>query len=232
MNISCFSRLAPFGEARTFHRMDIHHLRQEYTRQGLDLPELDADPFFQFEKWFRQAGEAGIVEPNAMSLATATKSGLPNVRTVLLKHFDHAGFVFFTNYESRKGRQLAQNPNASLLFAWLGLERQVIVSGGVEKISREDSRTYFSSRPYGSRIGAWTSSQSAEVPSREFLEKTYERMKALYPEPGEVPLPENWGGYRVIPETIEFWQGRPSRLHDRLEYVKAGDSWRIRRLAP
>lgn len=230
--MSLISRLASGDASHQFRVMDLHNLRQEYTRQGLDLPDLDADPVAQFEKWFRQAGEAGLIEPNAMSLATASAQGAPFVRTVLLKNFSAAGFVFFTNYESRKGAQLAVNPKASLLFPWLGLERQVIVSGTVEKISREESRNYFSSRPYGSRIGAWTSRQSSEVPSREFLEKIYAETKALYPETGEVPLPENWGGYRVVPETIEFWQGRPSRLHDRLEYFKSETGWSVRRLAP
>lgn len=226
------SRLASEIHAHQFGPMNLHHLRQEYSRQGLDFSDLESDPFEQFRKWFKEADDAGLIEPNAMSLATASTDGSPFVRTVLLKNFSPAGFVFFTNYESRKGAQLACNPRASLLFPWLGLERQVIVSGTVEKISREESLNYFSSRPYGSRIGAWTSRQSSEVPSREFLEKKYAETKVLYPESGEVPLPETWGGYRVVPDTIEFWQGRPSRLHDRLEYFKSETGWSVRRLAP
>ena len=213
--------------------MELHHLRQEYARQGLDLPELSPDPFVQFAQWFRQAQEAGISEPNAMSLATASASGAPAVRTVLLKAFDASGFVFFTNYESRKARELAENPRASLLFPWIGLERQVIVTGRVEKISREATRDYFRTRPYGNRLGALASPQSRVVPSRAFLEENYEALKRRFPEGSEVPVPESWGGYRVVPETVEFWQGRPSRMHDRLVYVKSGETaWRIERLAP
>lgn len=211
--------------------MDIHHLRQEYTRHGLDIPDVDPDPFTQFEKWFRQASEAGLLEPNAMSLATASADGLPMVRTVLLKSFDHAGFVFYTNYGSRKAKHLAENPRAALLFPWLGLERQVQIAGRVEKVSAAETLRYFLSRPYGSQLGAWVSRQSSVVNSRSLLLAEFEKMKLKFAE-GKVPVPEGWGGYRVVPETIEFWQGRPSRLHDRIEYVKSGDSWNIRRLAP
>ncbi len=211
--------------------MDLHDLRQEYTRQGLDLPELDPDPVVQFEKWFKQAGDAGLIEPNAMSLATASADGMPLVRTVLLKAFDRDGFVFYTNYGSRKAKHLAENPHAALLFAWLGLERQVQINGRVEKVSAAETLKYFLSRPYGSQLGAWVSRQSSVVDSRSLLLGKLEEMKRKFAE-GKVPLPEGWGGYRVVPESIEFWQGRPSRLHDRLLYSKNGDAWRIDRLAP
>lgn len=214
--------------------MDIHGFRQEYTRNGLDLPDLNPDPVIQFEHWFKQACDAGILEPNAMTLATATSTGLPMARTVLLKAFDRQGFVFYTNYESRKGVQLAENPHAALLFPWLGLERQVQVTGRVEKVSAAETMRYFLSRPYGSQLGAWVSQQSSVVSSRSLLLAKLDEMKRKFAE-GKVPVPGGWGGYRVIPETLEFWQGRPSRLHDRFLYSRdagATSGWRIERLAP
>lgn len=211
--------------------MDIGDMRREFESTGLDREALDQDPFRQFETWFNQAVEAGIDDPNALTLATADASGAPGARTVLLKYFDARGFVFYTNYGSRKARALAENPRAAMLFPWIPLNRQVTVEGHVEKVSRTESLRYFTSRPEGSQLGAWVSQQSAIIESRQALETKLQRMKERFRQ-GGIPLPEFWGGYRVIPERIEFWQGRPSRLHDRFEYRLSENHWQINRLQP
>ena len=207
-------------------------LRKDYSLAGLLEKDLARDPFRQFDQWFREAEGAKISEPNAMILATADADGRPSARTVLLKGIDGRGFVFFTNYESRKGRALAGNALATLVFPWIALERQVIVEGAVAKVPREESAAYFHSRPRASQLGAWVAQQSSILTGREPLE---DAMKALEKKHAgeEVPLPPFWGGYRVAPETVEFWQGRRSRLHDRLRYRRedSGD-WIVERLAP
>ncbi|MCH8497818.1 MAG: pyridoxamine 5'-phosphate oxidase [Marinobacter sp.] len=211
--------------------MNISDMRREFESDGLDREDLDDNPIQQFAHWFQAARDADILEPNAMSLATATADGQPSLRTVLLKYFDETGFVFFTNYGSNKARELDSNPQAALLFPWIGLNRQIIVQGRVEKVSKTESLRYFSSRPRGSQIGAWVSEQSKVITSRGLLEQKVEEMKRKFRE-GSIPLPSFWGGYRVVPRRIEFWQGRPSRLHDRFEYVRQGDRWAINRLQP
>jgi pyridoxamine 5'-phosphate oxidase len=205
-------------------------LRKNYSLGSLDITDADPNPFRQFDVWFRQAVDAQLPEPNTMTLATVDASGRPSARIVLIKGVDERGFVFFTNYESRKGRELAQNPHASLLFYWIELERQVRVEGSVVKTSAEESDTYFASRPVGSRIGAWASEQSKVIESRAALEMREREFSAQYGE--NPPRPPHWGGYRLIPDAIEFWQGRPSRLHDRLRYTRSGSEWTIDRLSP
>jgi pyridoxamine 5'-phosphate oxidase len=208
----------------------IADLRKDYTQAGLE--QGDPSPFKQFELWFNQALAADLLEPNAMTLATVTSDGKPDARIVLLKGFDTNGFVFYTNYLSQKGQELALNPHAALVFLWGDLERQVRVVGRVEKATDLEADTYFQSRPLGSRLGAWASTQSEVIDSRGVLEA---RMTALEKEYAgrEIPRPDHWGGFRVVPNEIEFWQGRPSRLHDRLRYrLQDGRDWVVDRLAP
>ncbi len=212
--------------------MDLTTLRENYTRNGLTRDDLEADPLKQFEKWFQEATSAELPEPNAMSLATASATGEPSIRTVLLKYFDEQGFVFFTNYESRKAQQIEENPHVALLFLWLPLERQIKIQGTATKIPTAESFGYFTSRPRGSQLGAWCSAQSSVISSRKLLEMKFEELKYKF-QHGEIPLPSFWGGYRVKPKRFEFWQGRPNRLHDRFSYtLKEETTWEIDRLAP
>jgi pyridoxamine 5'-phosphate oxidase len=234
--------------------MNLSDFREDYRRGALDRAALSANPISQFESWFRDAtGEQsqtrwrkiGIAlyklwsavcnhrpaDINAMTLATVDGDGKPSTRTVLLKSVDGRGFIFFTNYDSRKGRELAENPNAALTFFWPDLERQVCVAGSVTKLPVPESETYFRSRPRGSQIGAWASNQSEPIPDRAFLEEKWRELEKRFP--SDIPLPPNWGGFILKPERIEFWQGRPSRLHDRFHYTRLPDgSWKIERLAP
>lgn len=212
--------------------MALRDLRQEYDQGTLDESRADADPLRQFHRWFADAQGAGIMEPNAMTLASADARGVPSARIVLLKTLDERGFVFFTNYDSRKGRELAQRAQAALVFYWDKLERQVRISGPVEQATRAESEEYFRTRPRKSQLGAWVSQQSQVVTDRTVLENEMARLEAQY-EGRDIPCPPHWGGYRVVPQEIEFWQGRRSRLHDRLLYRrKAAGTWTITRLAP
>ena len=211
--------------------MDLTFIRQGYKNKGLDKEDLNADPFIQFESWFEKAKEKEPI-PTAMSLSTVSNSGEPALRTVLLKLFDKNGFVFFTNYKSRKADHIAGNHNVAALFNWIALERQVSINGIAEKIKSKESIKYFMSRPRGSQLGAWVSDQSSVLSSRKILEMKLEEMKRKFSD-REIPLPDFWGGYRIKPKTFEFWQGRPNRLHDRFKYLKQGnDSWIIDRIAP
>ena len=212
--------------------LDIAALRQDYVAHGLRRADLDPDPIKQFAVWFGEAAAAQIRDVNAMTLATATPDGAPSARIVLLKAISDRGFVFFTNYLSDKGRQLDANPRAALCLFCVQLERQIRIEGAVEKTSREESEEYFRSRPLGSRLGAWTSRQSAVIADRAALETQLAEVATQY-EGADVPLPPHWGGYRVKPHSIEFWQGRTNRLHDRFRYTRAGEAvWRIDRLSP
>lgn len=207
-------------------------LRREYGQRGLLEEDAAQDPLSQFHVWFDDAVSSGVSEPNAMTLATASRDGVPSARIVLLKGADEAGFVFFTNYESAKGRELAENPSAALVFFWADLERQVRVVGHVSRVSASESDTYFASRPLGARLGAWASKQSAALTSRAELEDAIARTEARFAS-GDVPRPPHWGGFRLAPHRVEFWQGRPSRLHDRLVYTREpSGSWTRARLSP
>ncbi len=212
--------------------MTLTEFRKEYTLAGLRRRDLVDDPIAQFEKWFQQAVKAEVPEPTAMSLATVDKLGQPSLRTVLLKSVDERGFIFCTSYESRKAQDLAENPNAALLFFWKELERQVSVAGTVSKISAEESENYFAARPSGSQVGAWASQQSSVVENREVLEERFTGLEAKY-SGQKIPKPPNWGGYVVSTRTIQFWQGGVNRLHDRFCYTKQPDGlWIIERLSP
>lgn len=212
--------------------MSIADLRKEYMLHGLREDEVDPDPILQFQVWFTQALAAGMAEPNAMTLATATPDGRPSARMVLIKGADARGFVFYTNYHSRKGHELEHNPYAALVFYWAELERQIRIEGRIEHVSAAESDAYYHSRPIGSQIGAWASAQSKVIPNREVLERRASELTSQYGA-GPVPRPPHWGGYRVVPDSIEFWQGRASRLHDRLRYTRGADgNWLIERLSP
>ena len=210
---------------------DLIALREEYFTHGLRRIDLDPDPIKQFGIWFTAAVEVGISEMNAIALATVAENGQPTTRMVLLKGYDHAGFVFYTNYQSEKARHLEKNPRAGLVIHWKELERQIRIDGMAEKVSREESARYFHSRPIGSQLGAWVSHQSEVIDARRILEARLSELEERFAGQ-EIPCPPHWGGYRVKAERIEFWQGRPNRLHDRFRYTRDGESWRIERLAP
>lgn len=212
---------------------NIENLRQDYKLASLDSTDVAANPLLQFKKWFQEVLDAQLLEPNAMTLATATTDGKPTTRVVLLKGFDENGFIFYTNYNSRKGIALEGNPYVALNFSWLELERQVRIEGKANKISAEASTAYFQSRPKGSQIGAWASPQSTVIPDRVILEEKVQLLLRTYADTAILPRPEHWGGYIILPTLIEFWQGRTSRLHDRIQYtLQADESWKIERLAP
>ncbi|MFD8426458.1 pyridoxamine 5'-phosphate oxidase [Streptomyces coelicoflavus] len=213
---------------------DLASMRKQYRAEGLSETELAATPVEQFARWFKQAAtDGGLFEPNAMVVSTADAEGRPSSRTVLLKHFDEQGFVFYTNYDSRKARELDANPYVSLLFPWHPMARQVVVTGVARRTGRDETAAYFRTRPHGSQLGAWASVQSSVVADRRALDGAYAELAARYPEGEQVPVPPHWGGFRVVPQAVEFWQGRENRLHDRLRYVaEGGGGWRVERLSP
>src|SRR5215204_4539858 len=210
---------------------DLAALRKDYALSSLSEADVDPDPIRQFDRWFVDALTAQVLEPNAMTLATATRDGVPSARIVLLKGVDARGFVFFTDYRSRKGAELTENPLAALTFLWKEIERQVRIAGAVSRVSAAESESYYRSRPLGSRLGAWASHQSAVIPSRADLEQRRHEVTERFAA-GDVPLPAHWGGFRVVPDEIEFWQGRTNRLHDRLRYRRDESGWALERLSP
>ncbi len=209
---------------------ELKSIRRQYTKDALTEGSISKNPFAQFKKWFSKTLKSGFFHPNAMTLATASKNGKPSARIVLLKGFDENGFIFYTNYTSRKAKELDANPYASLLFYWDKLERQVRIEGKIRKVTKKESEQYFSSRPFNSRIGAWASDQSSVIKNRSVLVNNFSKYLAKFK--NEVPLPSHWGGYRLIPSSFEFWQGRANRLHDRIRYTRQKNGWRIERLAP
>lgn len=209
---------------------EIQNLRRQYSKSTLSVSSVSKDPFKQFEKWFRDVLNSGFLEPNAMTLATASRTGKPSARVVLLKGIHDSGFVFYTNYKSKKGKDIEENPYGCLLFYWDKLERQIRIEGKIEKVSQKESEEYFNTRPYKSRVGAWASKQSSVIESRSVIIKEF--LKYMMKFKTHVPLPDVWGGYRLLPDTFEFWQGRPNRLHDRVRYLKSKTGWKIERLAP
>ena len=212
-------------------RLDLADLRRSYALSSLSEADVDPNPIRQFERWFADAVSANVLEPNAMTLATASRDGVPSARIVLLKGVDARGFAFYTDYRSRKAAELTENPLAALAFLWKEIERQVRISGAVSRVTTEESGAYFRSRPIGSRLGAWASHQSAVIASRAELESRLQEVTTRFPD-GEVPIPPHWGGFRVVPDEVEFWQGRPDRLHDRLRYQRRKSGWEIERLSP
>lgn len=220
------------SQPQPLRAFDPAAMREHYRAEGLDEAGLAPGPVEQFARWFEQAAMSGLYEPNAMIVSTADASGRPSSRTVLLKQYDERGFVFYTNYGSRKGTELTANPRVSLLFPWHPVARQVIVEGVAERTGRDETAAYFRTRPHGSQLGAWASRQSAVVGSREELDRLYGELAERYPPEERVPVPTGWGGFRVVPERVEFWQGRMNRLHDRLRYVRGGAGWTVERLCP